>query len=199
MSSKTISFAALGLVLITALPVSATELSYTNISIGYQTQSDDDLGFNLDSDGVRFDGNLALSDAVFLRADYLSLRSDTVRTGRSSYVVDSSRASIGLGYHFPVAANTDLLGTVSYGIKKKDFLNTSKDDEGYIVSGGIRSKLADIIELGAEVSYVDIGGKEDVGYGVTGRVFIMPAASIGLSFDRLDNSDKFSVDLRYDF
>jgi len=199
MSSKTMTFAALGLALITAMPVSATELSYTNISIGYQTQSDDELGFNLDSDGVRFDGSLALSDSVFLRADYFSLRSDTVQTGHSSYVVDSSRSSIGLGYHFPVAANTDLLGTISYGSKKKDFLNTSKDDEGYIVSGGIRSKLVDIIELGAEASYVDIGGKENVGYGVTGRVFIMPDASIGLSFDKLDNSDKFTVDLRYDF
>ncbi len=199
MSRKTMTFAALGLVLITALPVSSSELSYTNLSIGYQTQSDDELGFNLDSDGIRFDGSLALSDGAFLRADYFSLRSDTVHAGRSSYVVDSSRSSIGLGYHFPVAVNTDLVGTLSYGSKKKDFLNTSKNDEGYIVSGGIRSKLAGIIELDAELSYVDIGGKEDVGYGVTGRVFIMPDASIGLSFDKLDNSDKFTVDLRYDF
>ncbi len=199
MHKKNIIFAALSLALMAAMPVSSTELSYTNISMGYQVQTSDDLGFDLDSDGIRFDGSLAVTDLFFLRADYLSLRSDTVNLGRASGVVDSARFSIGLGLHFPVTANTDLVTSFSYAKVEKDFHNTSIDEDGIIVSGGIRSKLTDIVELGANVNYADIGNKEDVGFGVTGRVFVMPVVSIGLSYDKLDNSDKFTVDLRYDF
>ncbi len=199
MYKKNITFAALSLALMTTMPVSSTELSYTNISMGYQAQTSDYLGFDLDSDGIRFDGSLAVTDQVFLRADYLSLRSDTISFGRASGVVDSARFSFGLGFHFPVAANTDLVTTFSYANVERDFLNTSIDEDGVIISGGIRSKPTDIVELGANVNYVDIGNKEDVGFGVTGRVFVLPVVSVGLSYDKLDNSDKFTVDLRYDF
>ncbi len=98
-----------------------------------------------------------------------------------------------------VRENTDLVTALSYANVEKDFLNTSIDEDGVIVSGGIRSKPTDMIELGANVNYVDIGNKDDVGFGVTGRVFVLPVASIGLSYDKLDNSDKFTVDVRYDF
>ena len=199
MYKKNITFAALSLALMTTMPVSSTELSYTNISMGYQAQTSDDLGFDLDSDGIRFDGSLAVTDQVFLRADYLSLRSDTISFGRASGVVDSAQFSVGLGFHFPVAANTDLVTTFSYANVEKDFLNTSIDEDGVIISGGIRSKPTDIVELGANVNYVDTGNKEDVGFGVTGRVFVLSVVSVGLSYDKLDNSDKFTVDLRYDF
>ena len=199
MYKKNITFAALSLAMITAMPVSSAELSYTNMSVGYQAQTSDEPGFDLDSDGIKFDGSIAVTDLVFLRADYSLLGSDTVNVGPASDEVDLSRFSIGLGLHFPVAANTDLVTTFSYAGVEKDFINTSIDEDGVIVSGGIRSKPTDIIELGANVNYVDIGNKDDVGFGVTGRVFVLPVASIGLSFDKLDNSDRFTVDLRYDF
>ena len=98
-------------------------------------------------------------------------------------------------------------------MKNKGFIEmpTIKAGQSGSITDGLGDKASTIIftckvdDSGAVFhrsysdNYVDIGNKDDVGFGVTGRVFVLPVASIGLSYDKLDNNDKFTVDMRYDF
>ena len=199
MYKRNIMLAALSFTLAATIPASASELSYSNISVGYQAQTSDNLGLDVDLDGIKFDGSFAVTDSVFLRADYLALCSDTVDFDPVSDEIDLSKFSIGVGFHFPVAETTDLVTTISYANVEEDFLSDSSNEDGFIASGGIRSKPTDMIELGANVNYADIGNESNVGFDLTGRVFVLPVASIGLSYNKLEDSDGFLIDARYDF
>jgi len=107
---------------------------------------------NLDIDGVRFKGSLALTDYLFAWGSNASLNMDLPGSGNSSL----NTQSIGLGGNYTLlhgANQLDAWGGVSY--ERLD--PAGSPAEGYGLSAGLRWNPLEVLELNGFGSYRNYG------------------------------------------
>lgn len=172
-----------------------SSLSYTSVSAAYISAELDDDDFG----GFGLSGSVALNETVFLLASYSTLESDDEFTdGFRVDEIEFDEFSFGVGFHTPIGSNTDFVASVSRVEAEFDFAGDSVDGDGFGVSGGVRSKVSEIVELAAGVTYVDIEDEDETGFSVSARVYAAPQVSFGFGIGTADDTDTFSFDLRLD-
>lgn len=182
-----------GCLMASAAVQAESALSYQNLTVGYAKAEVD----NTDFSGLVFEGSLPLSDNVFITAGFSDVNSDDEFNGDD---INLSILSLGGGFHARVSPNTDVV--VRFEItdneaKHKD--TETLDESGRNIGVSIRSKLAEKFELEAGVVNTEVDDEDDNLIVVSGRFFVSPKASVGLSIADGDDSNTRMLDLRFDF
>lgn len=172
------TIAALGL----AGPVMAAEGFSYNLVEGSYVDADGADGFGL-AGAVEFTSN------VFGVASFQSVGDGPV---------DVSLLSAGVGMNWPVVANLDLVGALTFERAKVEVDGFGSDSEnGFGLAGGIRGRVFDKVELTAGLKYVDFGsGADDTTLQAGARYYFTPAFAVGVD---IGEDDYFTLNLRYDF
>ncbi len=166
----------------------AADFDYNYVQVEYQ---DRDLD-GLDGDAFRFSGSVDLGDRFNLLGSYAT---GEVTTG--PWDLDFDELSLGIGFHAPVADSTDVLATLQAVSHDQDAVG---DDTGYRIGLGIRSQLADNVELTAGVDYLDIYDRDDTTFTIGSRFYLNKATSLGISYSSSsEDVETFSGGLRIDF
>lgn len=176
-------------VVLTALPLAshAEDMSYSNVDLSYINTDIDGLGPSLDGFDVR--GSIGFAGNYFAFADYSS---------QSVSGNDLDQTAVGLGGHYGLSDNLDLVGRV--GWFQADVSPGSSED-GYLVTAGLRGKAGDKVELEGAVIYTDLGGSngDQTTLAVGGRYYFTDTFALGAEFQHNDDSSSWLAGVRINF
>jgi len=164
-------------------------MNYTYVEGAY---ANTDIDGGLDGDGLDVRGSFSLTDTLFLTGGYTSRDFD--------FGIDLDRYEAGLGGHLPLAANLDVVGTVSYLHSEEDFAFGDADDDGIGLALGLRGRLTDALEVQGGLSYADLDDfNDDLALSIDGRYYMTPQLALGAGFEAGDDVSTWTVGLRYEF
>jgi hypothetical protein len=182
-----------GSMLIAALlagPVQAADFRYTYLEGGYQRVDIDNP--NVDGDGLFLGGSVLVSQSVFLTAGY-----DYTEFNRG---VDARGLNLGIGVRVPASPDVDVVFEGGYVDARVDTRFGDFDDDGYFVSGGVRWRLNELVELNGGLRYVDLDESgSDVGLGLGVVIDVRPQWSLLAGGEFADDADVLSIGFRYYF
>lgn len=187
------------------------ELSYTYIRLNGSTGEID----HRDSDGFGVAASFAFSDDLYLTAGHTKTDIDLYFAN-----VDSERQRLGVGFHAELGNRTDFITEVVYTNAKLTFdqkhtednsggdrasalgereEDTSGREHGYELTLGVRTMAGESLELQVGARYIDIDGHtETTGY-LAADYFISDKLSLGVGYEKSDNSDAALINARYHF
>jgi len=119
---------------------SETGIDYNKIDIDYQSFAVSGTTYT----GYQTNGSFLFTDNIYAVGSYASL------THSGSTSIESS--NLGLGYRLGIAANTDAITSVSYSS-----MTQSSTKTGYQVTLGVRSKIADPVDVIGAYTYSSLG------------------------------------------
>ena len=185
--------ALLGAVLLAAMPLAAQadDMSYSYIDLAY---AEANLDPGPDGDGFALRGSVGFAENFFAFAEYASYDFPAS--------IDADLYNIGLGGRLGISDNADLVGRVGYAHAKADAPGVSSvSDSGYLVSAGIRGRVAEGFELEGNVIYTDFGGTggDDTALSVGGRYFFTPQLAVGAEYQASDDVDQWFAGVRFAF
>jgi len=175
--------------MLAALPLAshAEGMSYSNIDLGYINTDFDGIGPSLDGFDVR--GSIGFAEHYFAFAEYST---------QSASGFDYDQTAAGLGGHYGLNDTLDLVGRV--GWYKVD-ASGGFDDDGYLVSAGLRGKAGDKVELEGSVIYTDFGGSngDQTTVAVGGRYYFTDSFALGAEYQHNDDASAYVVGVRFNF
>ena len=181
-----------GLLLAANLPSAhADSLNYNFWQLAYVAADVDGVSPKVDGWGVG--GSYEVTDEIFLTASYIDLNATV-----DGFDVDEQDMALSLGYAYPVAANTDVIGRVGYVRAEIDIdgLGDASDD-GYSVGVGVRNRPLDSIELEANVQYVDLQDAGDsTSFGIGAYWYFTPQVAFAVSGAFGDDVDSYTIGIR---
>ncbi len=172
--------------------VFAQQFNYTYLELGYAEGEVE----NIDAEGYGINGSLALNDYLFGIFDYANIEPDGFRR------LDVTTKSVGLGFNAPLTEITDLVLSASWVEGEVELGRFgSFDDDGIGLGAGIRTWLADGLELNVSIDYVDFGGNgdDDTGLGVGLVYSVNSSLAIGLTGDWTDDPDSSIIGIQARF
>jgi hypothetical protein len=148
----------LAMIALLSLPVAAgaQALSYSNVDFAYLPSAEIDNGAgDIDGDGFLLRGMLPVYDNFFVLAEFESLNYD--------FDIDTTRFAVGVGGHWPLATNIDIVGRLGVTNYQLDFRGGDDDDTGLFFGGRIRAMITPQFELegGVDFHQVEVGGVDD--------------------------------------
>jgi hypothetical protein len=158
------SLLALALASLLPLSANATDLSNSYFQGGYSSLRTEGTNF----DGLGLKGSLNFNDDWYGTVTY-------DRGTKSGLEIDES--SLNVGYRYGLSDKTDLYAEAGWVHDKIDVgvPGYNFKDNGYRVTGGVRSALSDNFEGNFHVSYADVGDYGNgAGAGVGGLFKINP-------------------------
>ena len=178
--------------LLAALPLAshAEDMSYSNVDLGYVNTDIDGIGPSFDGFGVR--GSVGFAENYFAFAEYSRV---------SASGADLDQTTVGLGGHYGLSDNLDLVGRAGWFKAKVSGGGLSADDDGYMVSAGLRGKVGDKVELEGGLMYSDLGGTNgDETTGVVGgRYFFTDTFALGAEYQHSSDASSYVVGVRFTF
>ena len=187
------------------------DLSYTYIRLNGSTGEID----HRDSDGFGVAASFAFSDEFYLTAAHTKTDIDLYSAN-----VDSERQRLGVGFHAELGNRTDFVTEVVYTNAKLTFDQKQTDgnsdddfasalgnleagrngrDHGYELTLGVRAMASESLELQVGARYIDIDGHtETTGY-IAADYFVTEKISLGIGYEKSDNSDEALFNARYHF
>ena len=148
-------------------------------------------------DGFGVKGSWELAPSIFVLGGLQNLDID----GGAS--IDT--LNLGVGMNWAMSENADVFGAASFERQKLD-VGPSISESGWGLTGGVRGRVGNSLELSASIKYTDIGDFNDAfTYTAGGRWYFTPNFALGLDYSKIDlgdanaDGDLFSVALRYDF
>ncbi len=108
-----------------------------------QWQESEIDGSRSELDGFGLSGSVELNNEFFAFGQYSSLDDQDM---------DADRVALGAAYKMPLGTNVDL--NLGAGLVSYDFGND--DDEGILLTAGVRSMLDKQVEVGASATYEDV-------------------------------------------
>ncbi len=181
-----------------------SDLSYTYVRLNGASGEID----HRDSDGFGVAASFAFSDEFYLTAAHAKSDVDLYYAN-----VDSERQRLGVGFHAALGNRTDLITEVVYANAKLTFDPTHTEDNsdadpaltlggrehGYELTLGVRGMAGESLELQVGARYIDIDGHtETTGYFVA-DYFITEKISLGVGYEKSENSDAAQFNARYNF
>ena len=183
--------ALLGVVLAASVPgVLLADMNYTNLEVSLLDVEQE--GPNVDGDGFELAGSYELGDKIFLFGEW---QDHSLDQG-----VDGRQIELGAGLTHSFSDKLDFVASLSYLDAEVKLGNFTADDDGLALGGGIRSRVADSVELDAGLKYVDFdnaGG--DTGFSVGGRYYFNDSMAVGGSAEFNDNADTLRIGFRWEF
>jgi len=178
--------------LLAALPLAshAEDMSYSNIDLGYVNTDIDGVGPSLDGFGVR--GSIGFAEHYFAFAEYSS---------QSVSGADLDQTAVGLGGHYGLSDNLDLVGRAGWFKANVSGGGLSASDDGYLVSAGLRGRAGDKVELEGSVIYTDLGGSSgnETAVAVGGRYYFTKTLALGAEYQHSSDASSYLVGVRFDF
>jgi len=178
--------------MLAALPLAshAEDMSYSNIDLGYVNTDIDGVGPSLDGFGVR--GSIGFAEHYFAFAEYSS---------QSVSGADLDQTAVGLGGHYGLSDNLDLVGRAGWFKAEVSGGGVSVDDDGYLVSAGLRGKMGDSVELEGGVIYSDLGGTngDSTAVVVGGRYYFTKTFALGAEYQHSDDASSYMAGVRFSF
>jgi hypothetical protein len=195
----------------------ADDMSYRYFQVGYM-QIDVDLDADFENDGFIADdesgdgfatrGSFGFADNFFVFTEYSKQSfdfdaEDTV-FGDVPVNIDVDQITIGLGGHYPLSDNLDLVGRAGWsGIKvdvEFDDFDEEADDTGYLVGGGLRGRLGENFELEGGVVYQDFGGgADDTGGEILARWHFNKTWALAAEYQDIGEISSFIIGVRASF
>ena len=185
-----IATAMVGTLLLAAGPIAAQaeDMSYSFVDAGY---SEMNLDGGPTGDGFAARGSVGFAENFFVFADYLN---------QDFGPVDVDIYSVGLGGHLEIAESVDLVGKAGYLEADASGGGFSVDDDGYLVSAGVRARPASQFELEGNVIYRDFGGNaDDTAVAVGARYFFTDMFAVGAEYEFSDDADTWFAGVRLSF
>jgi hypothetical protein len=178
--------------MLAALPLAsqAEDMSYSFVDLGW-IQTDID-GVSSNADGFALRGSAGFAQNYFAFAEYSS---------QSVSGIDLDVTAVGLGGHYGLSDNLDLVGRAGWFKAKASGSGGSFDDDGYLVSAGLRGQIGDNVELEGSVIYTDLGGSsgDDTSVAVGGRYYFTPNFALGAEYQHGNDSSTILLGGRYSF
>ena len=175
-----------------AAPVLAEDMSYTYVQLSYADTEIVDRNLDIDGDGLGISGSFELGEVAFLKAGY--------RTQDFGSRIDLDQWNIGVGAHFPIVENLDLVGSISYVDAQVDTRFGDVDDSGLGLGVGVRARLAEQFELEGGINYVDLDDSGDeTSFVFGGRYYLSQELAFGAGFEVGSDVTTWLVSARVEF
>lgn len=173
----------------------ADNFSYNHATVSYSQLDIDDI--DVDGDTVDLSLSAAISDSFHVFGSYGVGELDD-DFGNN---VDVDTLSIGIGHHWSLSDQLDLVSSVSYEYIELDLAGFgSEDDNGYGLELGLRYAATPQLELDAGISHVNFGdGADDTGFGAGALYNFTDNFSLGLSGSWTDDTSAYGVGGRFYF
>lgn len=162
------------LVLALTAPVWADQPSFSFAGAAYQRVELDDLGLNIDGNGLSIGGSFEVGDNWHVFGSYSSTD--------FGLGIDVNELQVGAGYHVLISDNTSFFTDLSLVRAEVDVgILGSVDDDGYGLTIGMRSNVSERFEAEGYLSYVDLGnGADGLAVGGAGWYRLSDSFAIGL-------------------
>ncbi len=174
-----------GLLLAVApLATMAEGLSYSYVELDYLDLDIDDAP---SGDGFAVRGSVGFANNWFAFADYADASVD---------VIDIENIMVGLGGHFPINSNWDVVGRVGYTEIDLSVPGADVSDDGYLVTAGLRGLLSQF-EMEGHVVYTDLSdGGDETAFEIGGRYHFTEMFSAGLAYRMGDDANTLFAGVR---
>jgi hypothetical protein len=185
------------------------EASYIAAEVDALEDAADEIGADIsEPEGFEIAGSLAVADFVYLDFLYSDLSNDddvTFFDGKVNVDLDVERIGAGIGFSWAVADSTDLyvhLGyeewTIELEASTSGYGETEEvDDNGATAAVGIRTIVAEGLELHGEIGYSDIF--EEATF-LTGIYYTFADHfTIGGGYEKIDDFESLRATFRYQF
>ena len=166
------------------LAAQAEGMSYSYVEADY-VDVDVDNGPSGDGFGVR--GSVGFAGNWFAFADYVDASVD---------VIDIENIAVGVGGHFPVNDTLDFVGRVGYTETDLSSGPFSANDDGYLLSAGLRGQMSQF-EAEGHVVYTDLSdGGDETAFEVAGRWNFTDMFSAGIAYRMGDDANVLFAGVR---
>ncbi|OUS32739.1 hypothetical protein A9Q98_01055 [Thalassotalea sp. 42_200_T64] len=163
----------------------------------------------VDVDGYAVTGAYTLFSDVFIIAQYEALEAETKIFDTLSHA-DINRYFIGLGYNYEFSELTQVYAILALKNIENKASGYKENYDGYSATLGLRSFVAEKIELNIYYSYLDIDydnnhdhwstiAEDSNETGITGLYHISNNVSLGLGYKESDGYEQTSVSIKYHF
>ncbi|HEU4620541.1 MAG TPA: outer membrane beta-barrel protein [Gammaproteobacteria bacterium] len=185
-----LQLAALAFAALAPHAAAAQAFDYTYVEGAYLNRELDVGPRTLDGDGLGITGSLALGDKYYVFADY----------GSSSFDldVDTSGYDLGVGRRWPLQQKLDAFVDLAFVHARVETRFGNADDDGYGVDAGLRSRVADKVELQGAISYVDLSDS-DTSLSIAGRYYLTSTVAVGAGYVFNNDDGGWNVTLRAEF
>jgi len=174
----------------------AEDMSYRYFQAGYVETDVDVIDETLSGFALR--GSFGFADNFFIFTDY---NSQEISEDGASLEMD--QMVLGLGGHYPLTDNIDLVGRVGAAELDLEFDSgeggISGDESGYLVAAGLRGQAGNM-ELEFSVVHQDLGDDlSDTGFEAAARYNFNNNWAAGLEYQDIGDFSSVSANVRYSF
>jgi hypothetical protein len=181
----------LGSLLLAAAPLAAQAegLSYSYVDLAYVETEIDGLGPSLDGFALR--GSVGFATNWFAFGEY---------SAQSVSGVDVDSYAAGIGGHYGLADNLDLVGRIGWTKAEISAGPFDIDDDGYLIDAGLRGRVGDAVELEGGVRYTDFSdGGDATSLFLGGRFHFNDTWALGAEYQDGDDSSTILAYVRASF
>jgi hypothetical protein len=173
----------------------AGDLSYTYAEGGLGQVDMDSIDTG---DAYFIGGSLGFADRWFGFAEYSTSSFDV-----SGVSADLDEYQIGFGGHFAMTDSVDFVGKLAYVDESVDAsaggVSASADENGYMLSAGVRGHVVEKFDLMGSVDYLDIGDSTDTGLSLRGLYEFTDMFSLGARVGFSDDVTSYGMFARFSF
>lgn len=168
-----------------------SDMSYTFAEGGYYRLDVDEAD---EGDGFFLGGSYAFGPNWFAFGQFQLLEFD-------DFDVDAEGWELGVGGYWPLSDGLDGVARVAYLDQSLEADGRGDvDDQGFLLSAGVRSRPADSLELEGALEYVNFDdGGDDTGIALDGRYFLSSQVAAGVRLGLSDNETAVRLYGRFSF
>lgn len=193
---KFIKLSLLAAATLTATQAFAASPKWDFVELEYVQVNIDDS--SLEPSGLGLTGSKLLSDNVFLTGSYIATTDDI-----GGVDIDLDQFDLGIGYKYAMSEQTDWYASLSYVSIEAEasagFASSNIDEDGFGIATGIRSMLTDEIEVGVDVSYVDIDEDDETTVTLEGTYYVTEAIGLNLGYGISSDANTLNLGVRFAF
>jgi hypothetical protein len=174
----------------------ADDLSYSYAEGGFGQVDIDGID---EGDGYFIGGSLGFGTNWLGFVEY-----DTAEFDESGVEADVDELQLGFGGHFPMNDTVDFVGKIAYvdqsvEVSVPGFGSASADENGYMLSAGMRGRALGRLDLTGAIEYVDVGDGDDTGLALHGLYEFTNMFSLGARAGFSDDVNEYGLFARFTF
>ena len=136
----------------------ADDMSYRYFQAGYMESDLDGTGDTGDLDGFATRGSIGFAENFFVFTEYSSQGVDGEDDLGNDLDITLKQIVVGLGGHYGLSENLDLVGRAGYADLTIDFDGfgiESPDESGFMAGAGLRGRIGEYVEIEGGAVYYD--------------------------------------------
>ena len=175
----------------------ANSPSWDYVELQYVQFDVDDI--DVEPSGFGINGSVLVSENVFLTGS-TAFTSDDFQ----GVDFDYDTLELGIGYRYAISDRTDWYASLSYAnveakASASGFGSSTVDEDGFDIETGIRSMLTEKFELGADISYLDLGDEDETTFTVEATYLVSESVGIDLGYGIASDVNTLNLGVRFEF